>query len=127
MDVSGLEHFLEVHIPVAPEWGRVDVLIEQSDKTLLTVRKEHEGVNPEKPNHVFTHLGPMASGWRACGNSCLSGSLSALKVNDSSSVEADYNRLKEKNKQFYMSMNYLMRLFNLQKPMNLQWNFLNLT
>ena len=97
MDVSGLEHFVGVHIPVAPERGRVDVLIGQSDKALLTVLKELEGVDPEEPNYVLTRLGPIASGGRASGNLCSSGSLSALRVNVNSSVENDYNKLKEEN------------------------------
>ena len=37
VDVSGLEHFVGVHIPVATERERVDVLLGQSDKALLTV------------------------------------------------------------------------------------------
>ena len=94
VDVSGLEHFVGVHIPVAPERGRMDVLIGQSDKALLTVLEEREGVDSEEPNYVLTRLGPIASGGRASGNICSSGSLSA-HVN--SSVENDYNKLKEEN------------------------------
>ena len=96
MDVSGLEHFVGVHIPVAPERGRVDVMIGQSDKALLTVLEEREGVNPEEPNYVLTRLGSIASGGRAGGNFCSSGSLSALRVNVNSSVEDDYNEIRGK-------------------------------
>ena len=97
VDVSGREHFVGVYIPVAPERERVDVLIGQSDKALLAVLEEREGVDPEKPNYVLTRLGPIASGGRAGGNLCSSGSLFALRVNVNSSVEDDYNKLKEEN------------------------------
>ena len=80
VEVSGLEHFVEVHIPVVPERGCVDVLIEQSDKALLAVLEERESVDPEEPNYVLTRLGPIASGGRASGNFCSTGSLSALRV-----------------------------------------------
>ena len=97
VDVSGLEHFVGVHIPVAPERRRVDVLIGQSDKALLAVFEERESVDPEEPNYVLTRQGPIASGGRASGNLCSSGSLSVLRVNVNSSVENDYNKLKEEN------------------------------
>ena len=97
VDVSGLEYFVGVHIPVTLERGRVDVLIGQSDKALLTVLEEREGVDPQEPNYVLTRLGPIASGGRASGTFCSSGSLPALRVNINSSVENDYNKLKEEN------------------------------
>ena len=78
VDISGLEHFVRVHTPVAPEWGRVDVLIEQSDKALLTVLEERDGADPEEPNYVLTRLEPITSGGRAGRNFCSSRSLSAL-------------------------------------------------
>ena len=97
VDVSGLELFVGVHIPVTPEPGRVGVLIGQSDKALLTVHEEREGVDPEESNYVLTRLGTIASGRRAGGNLCSSESLSSLRVNVNSSVEDDYNELKEEN------------------------------
>ena len=97
VNVSDFEHFIGVHIPVALERGRVVVLIGQSNKSLLTVLKERESVNQEESNNVLTRLGRIASGGKAGGNLCSSGSLSALRVNANSSVEDDYNKLKEEN------------------------------
>ena len=53
VDISEFEHFEGVEIPLAPERDRVDVLIGQSHKSLLTVLQE--------PNFVLIHLGPVAS------------------------------------------------------------------
>ena len=97
MDVSGSEHFVGVYITFATERGRVDVLIGQADKALLTVFEKREGVDPEEPNYVLTRLGPVASGGRPGGNFCSLRSLSLLRVNVSSSVGNDYNKLKEEN------------------------------
>ena len=47
---------------VAPGRRRVDVLIGQSDKSLLTVLEEREGMDPEEPNYVLTRLGPLLVG-----------------------------------------------------------------
>ena len=77
VDVTELKHFQGTHVPVAPERNRIDVLIGQSDKLLLTVLEEREGASPEEPNYVLTRLGPIASGVRV---SAFSGSLSALRV-----------------------------------------------
>ena len=62
VDTSGLLHFHGVDIPEAPDRERVDVLIGQSDKSLLTVLEERAGAHPEEPNYVLTRLGPVASG-----------------------------------------------------------------
>ena len=62
VDTSGLLHFHGVDIPEAPDRERVDVLIGQSDKSLLTVLEEREGAHPEEPNYVLTRLGSVASG-----------------------------------------------------------------
>ena len=62
VDTSALNNFDGVEIPVAPERERVDVLIGQSDKALLTVLEEREGMDPEEPNFVLTRLGPVSSG-----------------------------------------------------------------
>ena len=77
VDVTELKHFQGTHVPVAPERNRINVLIGQSDKLLLTVLEEREGASPEEPNYVLTRLGPIASGGRV---SASSGSLSALRV-----------------------------------------------
>ena len=49
-DTCGLPHFNGVDIPEAPDRERVDVLIGQSDKSLLTVLEKREGAHPEEPN-----------------------------------------------------------------------------
>ena len=77
VDVTELKHFQGTHVPVAPERNRIDVLIGQSDKLLLTVLEEREGASPEEPNYVLTRLGPIASGGRV---SASSSSLSTLRV-----------------------------------------------
>ena len=64
VDISTQEHFDGVHIPVAPHRIRVDVLIGQSDKSLLTALEKCEGTDPEEPNYVLTRLGPITSGSR---------------------------------------------------------------
>ena len=89
VDVSELDHFEGVHIPVVPERGRVDVLIGQSDKLVLTVLEEREGAYPEEPNYVLTRLGPIVSGGIVDRNFCFSGSLSALRVKVESPVKVN--------------------------------------
>ena len=64
VDITTLEHFDGVEIPVAPNRECVDNLIGQSDKALLTVLEEREGKNPHEPNFVLTRLGPVTSGGR---------------------------------------------------------------
>ena len=78
VDVTKLKHFQGTHDPVAPDRKRIDVLIGQSDKQLLTVLEEREGASPEEPNYVLTRLGPIASGGQV--PAVISGSLSALRV-----------------------------------------------
>ena len=78
VDVTKLKHFQSTHVPVAPDRKRIDVLIGQSDKQLLTVLEEREGASPEEPNYVLTRLGPIASGGQV--PAVISGSLSALRV-----------------------------------------------
>ena len=85
VDVTELKHFQGTHVPVAPERNRIDVLIGQSDKLLLSVLEEREGASPEEPNYVLTRLGPIASGGRV---SAFSGSLSALRVQVESCEDA---------------------------------------
>ena len=77
VDVTELKHFHGTHVPFAPERNRIDVLVGQSDKLLLTVLEEREGASPEESNYVLTRLGPIASGGRV---SASSGSLSILRV-----------------------------------------------
>ena len=57
-----LEHFSGVELHAARERRRIDILIGQLDKTLLTIIDECERTDPEKPNYVLTQLGPVASG-----------------------------------------------------------------
>ena len=64
VDTSKLEHFSDIGIPVIPYRRSIDILVGQSDKTLLTVLEEREGYDPDQPNCVFTRLGPIASGGR---------------------------------------------------------------
>ena len=47
----------------------INVLIGQSDKLLLTVLEEREGLNPDEPNCVLTRHGPIASGGYASSGS----------------------------------------------------------
>ena len=70
IDTSKLGHFRGVQIPVISYRKSVDLLIGQSDKLLLTVLEEREGLNSNEPNYVLTRLGPMASGGRMdiCSN-----------------------------------------------------------
>ena len=60
--VARLEHFRGVEIAVTSKRKSINVLIGQSDQMLLTVLEEREGLNPDEPNCVLTHLGPIASG-----------------------------------------------------------------
>ena len=70
VDTSGLEHFDGVNIPTLPYKKCIDILIGQTDKFLLTVLKEREGIRPEDPNYVLTRLGPIASGGCVDGRNC---------------------------------------------------------
>ena len=74
--VTTLKHFEGVEIPVITNRKRVDILIGQSDKALLTVLEKREGA-PNEPNLVFTRLGPATSGGRVHSSS---DSLQALRV-----------------------------------------------
>ena len=99
VDTSALEHFDGVHIPVAPDRRRVDVLIGQSDKSLLTVLEEREGMDPEEPNYVLTRLWPIASGGRVSGDSGSSNCLSTMRIIVGSAVNANCEcaELREEN------------------------------
>ena len=68
VDTNTLEHFDEVYIPVAQDRRRVDVLINPSDKSLLTVLEKREGTDAEELNNVLTRLGPIVSRRRVCGD-----------------------------------------------------------
>ena len=78
VDVVGLDNFNDVEIPTIPERKCIDVLIGQADKGLLTVLHESENVDPNKPDHVLTKLGPIASGGRV---SAATTAYTRLKVN----------------------------------------------
>ena len=92
VDTSTLEHFDGVEIAVVPDRERVDVLIGQSDKALLTVLEEREGADPEEPNFVLTRFRPVASGGRALSSNS---ALSTLKVVDEPLQSCDCFKLKQ--------------------------------
>ena len=64
VNTQKLRHFEGVKIPTIPQRQRIDILIGQTNKELLTVLEEREGVNASEPNYVLTRLGPIASGGR---------------------------------------------------------------
>ena len=115
VDTSTLEHFEGAHIPVAPGRRRVDVLIGQSDKSLLTVLEEREGMDPEEPNYVLTRLGPIASGGRVCGRLNSSNCLSTMRINVCSPVNANCEcaKLKKEN----VALKQSIREYELQDEM----------
>ena len=82
VDITTLEHFNGVQIEVVPERKRIDILIGQSDKTLLAVLDEYEGADPEEPNYVLTRLVPVVSGGRV-SSAAHKSSLSTLRVQTS--------------------------------------------
>ena len=90
VDTSRLKHFNGIKIPVISNRKRVDILIGQSDKSLLTVLSAREGASNE-PNLVFTRLGPVASGGKTqiCSNS-----LQALRV-QTISADSDCSKCNE--------------------------------
>ena len=64
VDTSNLKHFTGVKILTLPNRKNVDILIGQSDKSLLMVLEEREGLDADEPNYVLTRLGTVASGGR---------------------------------------------------------------
>ena len=71
VNTQKLRHFEGVKIPTIPQRQRINILIGQTNKELLTVLKDREGVNASEPgvnasepNYVLTRLGPIASGGR---------------------------------------------------------------
>jgi len=84
---SALKHFDGAVVFAAPDWKQIDILIGQSDKQLLTVRDEREGVNPEEPNYMLTRLEPIASGGKAPAASSLS--VLRVQVNFSADFECE--------------------------------------
>ena len=81
VDTSGLKHFDGVNIPTLPYKRCIDILIGQTDKFLLMVLEEREGIRPEDPNYVLTRLGPIASGGCVDGRNCSERKLHTLKFN----------------------------------------------
>ena len=79
-------------VGLIPDRERVDMLIGQSDKVLLTVLEEREGAGPEEPNFVLTQLGPVASGGRVPSSNS---ALSRLKVVVEPLQSCDYSKLKQ--------------------------------
>ena len=64
VNTQKLRHFKGVKIPTIPQRQRIDILIGQTNKELLAVLTEREGVNTSKFNYVLTRLRPVASGGR---------------------------------------------------------------
>ena len=98
VDVSGLEDFEGVYIPVVPERRGVDLLIGQCDNTLLIVPGDRESMEPQNPNYVLTKLGPIASGGRVSHMSNSIDSPSALRVKVDAPVNVaacDCKKIKE--------------------------------
>ena len=115
VDTSKLEQFDGVHIPVVPDRRRVDVLIGQSDKSLLTVLEEREGMDAEEPNYVLARLGPIASGGRVCGHFGSSNCLYAMRINVGWVVNANCEcaKLREEN----VALKQSIRQYELQDEM----------
>ena len=65
VNVRNLNHFKGVGIPVISHPKSIDILIGKTDKLLLIVLKEREGLLRDEPNLVITRVGPIASGGRA--------------------------------------------------------------
>ena len=63
VNVEKLEHFQGVIIPVIiAQRKSIDILIGQTNKSLLAVLEERESEDPDHPNYVLTRFGPIASG-----------------------------------------------------------------
>ena len=78
MNISTLEHFNGTHLPIVLDRKRIDVLIGQLDKQLLTALEERESASVEQPNYVLIRLGSIASSGQA--PAAISDSLSALRM-----------------------------------------------
>ena len=62
IDTSNLKQFNRVKIPTLSNRKNVDILIGQSDKSLLMLLNKREGPDAVELNYVLTRLGPAASG-----------------------------------------------------------------
>ena len=101
VDTNGLEHFKGVEIPTIPQRKSIDILIGQTDKCLLTVIEEREGLNHDDPNYVLTRLGPIASGGRVSVKSYLRGTMkvgvdASCNVNECDRLKLEITSLKER-------------------------------
>ena len=101
VDTNGLEHFKGVEISTIPQRKSIDILIGQTDKCLLIVLEEREGLNHDNPNHVLTRLGPIASGGRISVKSCLRGTMkvgvdTSRNANECERLKPEITSLKEK-------------------------------
>ena len=94
--VSHLNHFHGVDIPTLPQRDKIDILIGQTDKELLAVLEEREGLTPDEPNLVLTRLGPIASGGRvsSCGEYV---SVHRTQVANNVKYSCDCSKLKLEN------------------------------
>ena len=63
VNVKNLKHFKGVKIPTISNRKTIDILIGQSDKSLLAVIEERESLNAEEPNCVLTRF-RIYSQWR---------------------------------------------------------------
>ena len=77
VNVKNLKHFKGVKISSISNRRMIDILIVQSDKSLLAVIEERESLNAEEPNCVLTRLGPIASGGQVKSESS---AINSLKV-----------------------------------------------
>ena len=94
--VSHLNHFHGVDLPTLPQHDKIDILIGQTDKELLAVLEEREGLTPDEPNLVLTRLGPIASGGRvsSCGEYV---SVRRTQVANNLEYSCDCSKLKLEN------------------------------
>ena len=92
-DITGLEHFRGVETQTVPNRSSVDILIGQSDESLIAVLDKRGSVNPDEPNYVLTRLDPTASGGQvpACSTATQS-----FKVSLASSNNHVFNELNKK-------------------------------
>ena len=97
IDITTLEHFNGVQIEVVLARKRIDILIGQSDKTLLAVLYKYKGADPEEPNYALTRLGPVASGGRV-SSAAHKSSLSTMRIQTTNAdcSPCDCSKLKKK-------------------------------
>ena len=115
-----------MEIPVAPNRECVEILIGQSDKALLTVLQDHKDKDPNQPNFVHTHLGPVDRGSVSHGLN----DFSFWKVSiECATVECKIGKMKQETaelkQKLSLSKSCRTRLFCLQGVKNSQLVLLN--